>query len=294
MAIVVTHNSSEHIGTLLESLPDAFGDIDHSVIVVDNGSSDRSAHIAESYDGVTVVRSTNTGYGAGMNTGVRCSAHGADILVLNPDATLAPGSVSAMMSALRRTRAGIVAPRMTEADGSLSPSLRRAPTLGRAGGLSFTRLAAFAERIEDHRAYEHEHEVDWVVGAVMLIDRGCFDALDGFDESYFLYSEETDLCLRARDHGWRTVYTPTAEVMHVGGGSGESAATHTMKMVNRVRLYGRRHGRAATWAYYGIAVATELRRALLGHSASWVALRALLDPARRPAQIGANDSRLPA
>ena len=62
------------------------------------------------------------------------------------------------------------------------------------------------------------------------------------DESYFLYSEETDFSLRAKDAGWATVYTPTAGAMHVGGGSGESASTHTMKIVNRVRLYRRRRG----------------------------------------------------
>ncbi len=290
----MTYNSADHISVLLESLPAAFGGIEHSVIVVDNGSTDDSADIAERHPGVVVVRSTNTGYGAGMNVGARHASDGAHILVLNPDSRLEPGSVPAMMAALRRSRAGIVAPRMTEADGSLSRSLRRTPTLGRAGGLSFTGLSAFAERIEDARVYCDEHEVDWAVGAVMLIDRSCFDALSGFDESYFLYSEETDLCLRARDRGWATVYTPTAEVMHIGGGSGESATTHTMKMVNRVRLYGRRHGRAATWIYYAIAVLTELRRGLLGHSASWVAFRALLDPARRPPQIGASDRRLPA
>lgn len=294
VAIIVTYNSREHIDALLDSLPAAFGDIAHAVVVVDNGSVDGTADVAERRPEVTVVRSTNTGFASGINTGVRHAVVDATILVLNPDATMAPGSVSAMMDVLQRTGVGIVAPRMYEADGSLSPSLRREPSLMRAGGLSFTGLAAFAERIEDPQEYEHEHEVDWAVGAVMLISRPCFDALGGFDETFFLYSEETDFCLRAKDAGWRTMFTPAAQVMHIGGGSGESATTHTMKMVNRVRIYGRRHGRVSTWVYYGIAVLTEFRRGLFGHSQSWVAFRALLSPSRRPPEIGANDRLLPA
>ncbi|WP_417374460.1 glycosyltransferase family 2 protein [Glutamicibacter protophormiae] len=293
VAIVVTYNSREHINTLLESLPAAFDDTAYSVVVVDNGSVDGTADVVARRTDVTIVRSTNTGFASGINKGARHAAIDATILVLNPDATMSPGSVSNMMGVLRRSGVGIVAPRMYEADGSLSPSLRRAPSLMRAGGLSFTGLAAFAERIEDPQEYEREHEVDWAVGAVMLISRPCFDALGGFDESFFLYSEETDFCLRAKDAGWRTMYTPAAQVMHIGGGSGESAATHTMKMVNRVRIYGRRHGRLATWAYYGIAVLTELRRGLFGHSQSWVAFRALVTPSRRPPEIGANDRLLP-
>ncbi|MFX3745782.1 glycosyltransferase family 2 protein, partial [Streptococcus suis] len=80
----------------------------------------------------------------------------------------------------------------------------------------------------------------WLVGAILLVSRECFDALDGLDESFFLYSEETDFSLRAKEAGWATVYTPRAGAVHVGGGSGESSTTHTMKILNRVRLYRRR------------------------------------------------------
>lgn len=79
-----------------------------------------------------------------------------------------------------------------------------------------------------------------------------------------------------------TVYTPEAEVTHVGGGSGESAATHTMKMVNRVRLFGRRNGALTTWLYFAVAIVTELRRGILGHRQSWHAVAALLRPSLRP------------
>lgn len=292
-AVVVSYNSREHIGALLDSLPAAFGELAYDVVVVDNGSSDGTADLVESRGDATVVRSRNTGFAGGVNTGARHLGNSSEILILNPDATLAPGCVPVMMAVLQRPRVGVVAPRMLEADGALSPSLRRAPTLLRAGGLSFTGLAAFAERIEDPAEYTTEHAVDWAVGAVLLVSRACYDAVGGLDESYFLYSEETDFCLRARDTGWLTVYTPDAEVMHIGGGSGESAMTHTMKVINRVRIYRRREGTVKAWGYYAIAVVTEFRRAVLGHESSWTALRALLRPSLRPAQLGAGDALIP-
>lgn len=292
-AVVVTYNSSRHVDALLDSLPDAFGSLDYSVVVVDNDSTDGTPDLLASRSDIEVVRSTNDGYGAGINRAVQASPAASAILILNPDATLDPHAVPRMLGSLRQPGVGIVAPRVREEDGSLSPTLRRGPSLARAGGLSFTGLAAFAERIEDASEYLSEHEVDWAVGAILLVDRQCFDALKGFDESYFLYSEETDFSLRARDAGWATVYSPRAGAMHVGGGSGESAATHTMKMLNRVRLYRRRAGDLRAWLYFGMTVLIEFRRAVLGHRKSWTTLRALLRPSLRPPQLRAGTAILP-
>lgn len=292
-AVVVTFNSHDHIVELLDSIPAAMGGLTYSVVVVDNGSSDGTVELLGDRTDCTVIRSTNDGYAAGMNRAVRASPPCGSILILNPDATLDAHSVPALRDVLRRTGAGIVAPRVREVDGRLSPTLRRSPTLARVGGLSFTGWPMFTERIEDASAYEVEHEVDWAVGAILLIDAECFGRLGGIDESYFLYSEETDFSLRAKDAGWTTVYTPTAGAMHVGGGSGESAMTHTMKILNRVRLYRRRKGTIRAWVYFGLTVLIEVRRAMLGHDKSWPTVRSLLRPALRPPLLRANDSVLP-
>ena len=292
-AVVVTYNSERHIVDLLESIPPAMGGLSHSVVVVDNGSTDRTLEILDQRADCVVVRSSNVGYAAGMNRAVRASPEASAILILNPDATLDPSSVPTMLEVLRRPGTGIVAPRVREADGSLSPTLRRGPTMARVGGLSFTGLAAFTERIEDPQEYETEHEVEWAVGAILLVDATCYRSLGGMDESYFLYSEETDFSLRARDAGWATVYTPEPGAVHVGGGSGESATTHTMKILNRVRLYRRRRGTLLASIYFGLTLLTELRRALLGHDKSWPTLLSLLRPSTRPPVLGASDSLLP-
>jgi GT2 family glycosyltransferase len=292
-AVVVTYNSEEHVGRLLDSIGPAMGDLTSSVVVVDNGSSDGTLDVLGARTDCFVVRSENVGYAGGMNRAVQASPPADAILILNPDATLDPGSVPAMLAALRRPGVGIVAPRTREEDGSLSPTLRRGPTMGRVGGLSFTGWPMFAERIEDPAEYVAEHAVDWAVGAILLIDRACYDALGGLDESYFLYSEETDFSLRASDAGWATVYTPHAGAMHVGGGSGESATTHMMKQINRIRLYRRRTGLVRASVYFAATVLMEIRRGLLGHDKSWPTVRALLRPSARPPMLGASSSILP-
>jgi len=292
-AVVVTYNSARHVGALLDSLPAAFGDITYRTVVVDNGSTDETVALLRARDDCTVVESVNDGFGAGMNRAVRHAPRAGTILVLNPDALLDPEAVPRMLRVLRRSDVGIVAPRTREADGRLSPTLRRTPTVARVGGLSFTRIPWFAERIDDPRAYTAERAVDWAVGSIWLLSQECFDTLGGFDESYFLYSEETDFALRARDAGWATVYTPLAGGMHIGGGSGTSHETHTMQMLNRVRLVRRRSGTPAAWLYFAGTLLIELRRAVLGHRASWPTLRALVRPGLRPAVLGASDAVLP-
>lgn len=293
-AVIVAHNSEQHLAALLDSLPAAFGDVAWMAIVVDNGSTDNTLELVRSRKDCLVVASSNKGYGAGLNEGVRHAGNADFVLALNPDATLDPGAVPAMIAETARAGVGVVTPLVVEADGELSLSLRREPTLARVGGLSFTRRPRFSEIVHDPSAYASAHPVDWAMGAVMLITRECWNDLAGFDESFFLYSEETDFCLRARDRGWMTFYTPNARAMHIGGGSGESATTHTMKMVNRVRIFHRRHGVLKSSLYYLMMLFTEMRRGFLGHRASWVALQALLRPSRRPEQLNCGDRLLPA
>ncbi|MDQ4214276.1 glycosyltransferase family 2 protein [Microbacterium capsulatum] len=291
--VVVTYNSEEHVSALLDSVPAALGDAVASVVVVDNGSTDRTLEILDARDDCTVVRSTNVGYAGGMNRAVAESPPARAILILNPDAALDAGAVPRMLTVLDRPGVGIVAPRVREADGGLSPTLRRAPTLGRVGGLSFTQRPAFAERIEDPAAYETEHDVDWAVGAILLVDSDCYRALGGMDESFFLYSEETDLSLRAADAGWSTRYTPDAGAVHVGGGSGESSRTHVMKILNRIRLYRRRSGPVRGALYFWLSVGVEVRRGVFGRGRSWTAVRALLKPSERPDVLGLGDRLIP-
>jgi N-acetylglucosaminyl-diphospho-decaprenol L-rhamnosyltransferase len=292
--VIVTYNSSHVIGGLLDSLPAALDGLTADVVVVDNGSADGTADQVAARDDCRVVRSANVGYAGGINRGVReAAATAGAILVLNPDARLAGRSVAPLLEALREPGTGIVVPQIRSATGTLEPSLRREPTLLRALGLERTGVAALAERIHDQTQYTYPHLVDWAQGAVVLMSRECFDALKGWDESFFLYSEETDLSLRARDLGLLTRYEPRSVAVHIGGQSGQNDATHAMQIVNRVRLYRRRNGVLASWCYFGLAVAREVSWVMRGHQSSRFAIAALLRPSLRPVELGCSDRLLP-
>lgn len=291
--VVVAYNSARDIGALLDSLPAALEDIAANVVIVDNGSTDSTVEILLDRKDCKLVRSANVGYAGGINRGVREGSGANAILILNPDTRLSPGSVAPLLDALRVPGTGIVAPRVLSDHGSLEFSLRREPSLLRALGLGRTRHPALSEYVQEAAAYEHPHAADWVLGAVLMISRHCFDVLGGWDESFFLYSEETDFSLRARDIGLRTWYEPRSVATHVGGGSGRNHQTHAMRAVNRVRLYRRRHGPLASWCFYWLTVASELWWGLRGYPYAHHAARALLRPSIRPRELGCSARLMP-
>jgi len=291
--VIVTYNSMSVIGGLLDSLPSALGGLKYQVVVVDNGSADGTAEFLATRGECRVVRSANVGYAGGINRGV-CEAVPAEaILILNPDVRLAKNSVPPLLAALREPDVGIVAPQVRSPLGVLEPSLRREPTLLRALGLTGTRLGVFSEYVTRPADYASPCTVDWALGAVLLISRKCHEMLGGWDESYFLYSEETDLCLRARDKGLLTRYEPRSVAVHIGGQSGRDRRTHVMQIVNRVRLYRRRHGALASWCYYWLTITSELSWLVRGHRQSWASVMAMIRPSRRPSEIGCCTRRMP-
>lgn len=291
--IVVTHNSAHVVGALLDSLPQALDGLRAEVIVVDNASADQTRELLAARTDCRLVRSANVGYSAGINLGVRHAAVPAPaILILNPDVRLHPRSVREMLRALGEPGTGIVAPQVRSATGALDLSLRREPTLPRSLGLT-RRVPLFSEYVAERSAYTAPGTVDWANGAVLLMSRHCYDLLGGWDESYFLFSEETDVALRARDSGLLTRYEPAAVATHIGGQSGRNATTHAMLVVNRVRLYRRRHGAIASWCYYLVTLAKELSRIARGQRRARAGAVALLCPARRPACLGCSASLMP-
>jgi N-acetylglucosaminyl-diphospho-decaprenol L-rhamnosyltransferase len=291
--VIVTYGSAAVIGDLLDSLPAALDGLTADVVVVDNGSTDGTVELVEARGDCRLVRSTNVGYAGGINRGVREAVPAEAILFLNPDVRLHAGAVPPLVEALREPDTGIVAPQVRSPTGALEPSLRREPTVLRALGLTRTGKPALSEYVDDPREYAEGHPVDWALGAVLLISRKCFDAVGGLDESFFLYSEETDLCLRARDAGWLTRYEPRSVAMHIGGASGRNNKTHAMQIINRVRLFRRRNGAAAAWVYFWLTVASELSWWARGHRQSRHAVTALLRPARRPPELGCSRRLMP-
>jgi GT2 family glycosyltransferase len=190
-----------------------------------------------------------------------------------------------MAEVLAEPGVGVVVPRLEEPDGSTAHSLRRPPTVLRTIGLGDSRFPHLSEIVNEPSAYLSTHVVDWATGAAMLVKRACFDEVGGFDETFFMYSEETEFSLTARDRGYLTVFTPNATAMHISGHSGQNADLRTMAVLNRVRLYRRRRGLPSSIVLYALTVLREAVWAARGNADSRQALSALINPRRKPAQL---------
>lgn len=222
--VVVSYNVRELLRACLLS---ALGEGPDEIVVVDNASGDGSAEmVASEFPGVVLrVNAANGGYGAAANHGVAaCSSP--HILLLNADTALTPGTLHALRTHLAdHPRAGVVGPRLCNPDGTLQASCFHFPTplhvfleVNNAGAV--LRHMPFI-RGRYLRTWRHDQPrvVPWVMGAALGIRRAAFDTVGGFDESYFMYSEEIDLCYRLRDAGWETHFVPAATVVHLGGAS---------------------------------------------------------------------------
>ena len=207
--VVVTYNSADVLPQCLASLRGEGADgVDLTdVVVVDNASDDASTEIAKSFDGlpVSVVQLIeNVGYAAGLNAGVATlrSRPPDAVMVLNPDCRLRPGSLVTLAQALQVPGRGIVAPRLVNPDGTLQPTLRRLPTVrgvfaeSIVGGRMADRLG-LGELIFTDGPHDRQGPAAWVTGAALLMSWSLLERLGPWDESFLLYSEETEYMLRA-------------------------------------------------------------------------------------------------
>jgi N-acetylglucosaminyl-diphospho-decaprenol L-rhamnosyltransferase len=301
LVAVVTYNSEDVVADLLKTMPDALEGCSWHLVVADNDSRDQTlAVVKELQPGATIVETgRNAGYAAGINAAVAAGPSARSVLILNPDNRLEPGSIAALRAKLDEPGVGIVVPRLLGSRGNLGLTLRREPNIRRALGdmLLSARFAGrfpmWSELVTDSRCYAEDSTADWAAGPIMLVSRECFAACEGWDESFFLYSEETEFCLRARDRGYRLVLTPDAEAIHLGGDSGSSPTLRALHLVNRVVLYRRSHSSVATGAFWLVTVLREASRLPLRRPVTRHALAALLVPGRARATIAEAARQLP-
>ncbi len=225
-AIIVHYRTPDETVEAVRALAATVPEVE--IVVVDNASGDSTGRILsrEAPAARVVTESQNGGYGAACNRGAR-ETERSFLLFLNSDAFVQPGAVDALVAALERDpRAAEVGPLLVNSDGSLQPSILRLPTLWRifceSSGLAF--LAGGRGPFRGHSATREDHStshaVESVKGAAILVRRSAFEEVGGFDESFFLYAEESDLAARLRRHGWRILFEPAAQVVHRGGVSG--------------------------------------------------------------------------
>jgi N-acetylglucosaminyl-diphospho-decaprenol L-rhamnosyltransferase len=251
------------------------------IIVVDNASHDGSlAMLRDEYPQVEVIaNAVNRGFTGGNNQGIE-AACGRYVMVLNPDTEVLGDALDRLVGYLDgHPDVGAIGPQLLNPDRSVQSSRRRFPTLVTAFFES-TWLQGLAPRRTLARYYMDDvpvspaHEVDWLSGACTVFRRAVLDGVGLYDaQTFYMYSEELDLCRRIKAAGWKIVYLPEAQVVHYVGKSSDQAvaARHIYFQTSKVRYVRKWHGafpasvlRVFLLSQYSWQIALESAKGLLG------------------------------
>jgi GT2 family glycosyltransferase len=240
--VVVTYNALPWLEQCLDSVRG------HEVVVVDHGSTDGTLTVVrERYPDARIVVQENKGMGGGNNAGMRV-AGGRYFFLLNSDAWVIGDGLERLVAyADAHPEAAVVGPRLRNPDGTLQRSVRAEPTLWRLATeyLFLRKLAPRTNLLNplyvggfDH---ETETEADWLFGPALLVRREATDAVGLFDESFFMFSEEVDWLTRFRRAGWKVLFFPGAEVVHVGGAS-HGGRMYVENLRGHLRFFAKHRG----------------------------------------------------
>jgi len=293
--VIASHRDGRWLEPCLDSLERATGACTYRATIVENGGS--SVPFPETPTR-RVLYTPNLGFAAANNAGARGST--ADLLLfLNPDTEVAHGSLELLVNSLRdRPEVGVLGVRQVTSDGSLWPSLHRFPSVRRALAQALASEkwpgvgGRVGERVLDADRYSRGGPFDWTTGAVLAVRRQAFEDTGGFDERFFLFSEETDLCKRIQDAGWATHLEPGVTFIHHAGKAGVDPPREAQMAYARLQ-YARKHfSRPRVAAYRAILLLHHLLRfatlRVLGSTrsssapASALALRVLAGLTRAP------------
>ncbi|NMH99810.1 glycosyltransferase family 2 protein [Pseudonocardia sp. K10HN5] len=223
--VTVTYSPGETLDGFLDSLKGAT-ERPVRVVLADNGSVDGAPERAAERAGVELLRiGENVGYGSAANRGVaELGPEVGWVVVANPDLVWGEGSLDALLAAAARwPRAGALGPLIRDPDGTVYPSARLLPSIGRGVGHAlFSRVWPGNPWTREYRqsdAAVTERRAGWLSGSCLLLRRAAFDSVDGFDSRYFMYFEDVDLGDRLQRSGWLNIYVPSADVVHAGGHS---------------------------------------------------------------------------
>jgi GT2 family glycosyltransferase len=252
--IIVSFNARADLERCLHSLHAAPPEVTHTIIVVDNASTDGSVEaVRAGWSGVRIVEmGRNAGFAAANNAGIRAGT-GELILLLNSDTIVPPGAIDALAARMTEAGAAVAGPRLVDGEGraewSFGPMLTPMNELRRMAGRALYARRAPVVTAAIERRSRRESWPDWVSGACLLTRRAVAERAGLLDERYFMYEEDVDFCAAVRAQGGRVLFTPAAEVIHLRGRSARSAPAATRLAYHRshAAFYAKHDPRWVPW-----------------------------------------------
>ncbi len=249
--IIVNYNVKEFIQNLLHSVFKAGCNLKYEIIIIDNASDDGSADfIKEKFPNVNLISNKqNIGFGKANNIGL-AAAKGKYILLINPDTLIREDTLEKMISFFESSPdAGLAGCKILNPDGSLQLACRRSfpgpwTSFCKVTGLSslFPHSRLFARYNLTYLDENRTYEVDAISGSFMMMKKEVYEKIGGFDEQFFMYGEDLDLCYRIQKAGWKVYYTPGTQIIHYKGESTRrSSLDETKIFYEAMNLFVKKH-----------------------------------------------------
>lgn len=259
--IIVNWNVRNLIEKCLRSIARFSSHFRYEVIVIDNASADGSVEmIREKFPQVALIANRkNLGFAAAVNQGIR-PARGEYIVLLNPDVEIQKSTLDNILWEFKNnSKAGIVGGKIQNEDGTIQPSVRAFPDIWSQILITLKIQHLFESRavnryLMDGFDYKRRREVEQVMGAFFVIHRKVIEQIGPMDEKFFLWFEEVDFCKRAKEAGWKIIYTPEAQVRHLGGKSfSQLSSVRRQTIFNKsLHYYMLKHKGFLAWSIFAV------------------------------------------
>lgn len=281
--IVVNYNGGKVIIDCLSSVLKETTRVDYELIIADNNSTDGSVGaIKELFPDVLLIENKeNFGFAKANNCAIKESS-GKYVLLLNPDTVILSGAIDKLFEFIEsKPDAGAACGKAYNVDGTIQHTIGRFPSITNQIGSAISihkflpNARLFQERIRSDRYYQHEHPVDWGLGAFLMIRREALDQIGLLDERFFMYAEERDYCYRLWKAGWKVYFSPEAEIIHIGQSKVIPALFAELKNSRMMFISKHYRGikRGAIWSINVVDLAFRM--------AFWSSLRFFLSPKSR-------------
>lgn len=271
--VIVSYNTKKLLSSCINSIIKKTQDLEYEIIVVDNASTDGSREylkdLPESKKNINgILNSSNVGFSKANNQGLG-KTNSRYVLFLNSDTLISDNVLAKMVDFMdRNPKVGVSTCKLVNKDGSVQATGGYFPTLPRVFAWMFflddlplvgRAIKSFHPHTPDffpnNLNYLRKHELDWVTGAFLFTKREILNKIGGWDESYFMYVEEVDLCYRIKKQGWEVLYLPESSIIHYGGASSQKEFPVLSEYEGLKKFYKKHY---PSWQHFALRVLLKI------------------------------------